>query len=202
MHSNNTLPRSPQFTCTPPARLPPRPPLRPLGPGSPEDPKQLEDSLYSWVPLNSIKRVIVVFCNLDNAERPCQASDRYYSPPTASTPEITLRVFRGAHTVLVPVQLSGPPPDWFYNIDSDDESAIFESPPSHIRTQLPDLTPRKPTCWLGTDVRGVPPTRSPSLRASSACLSSSARGGNRRIETGKTLEAPLAICPRMRMGSC
>ena len=57
-----------------------------LGPGSPNGPKQLEESLYSWGPLNSIKRVIVVFYNLDNAERACQTSDRYY-PPTASTPK-------------------------------------------------------------------------------------------------------------------
>ena len=33
---------------------------------------------------------------------------------------------------MVPVQLSGPPPDQFYNVDSDDESAIFESP-FHLR---------------------------------------------------------------------
>ena len=146
-------------TSSPPSPSPTTSPT--LGPGSPESPKQLEDSLYSWVPLNSIKRVIVVVCNLDNAERACQASDRYYFPPTASAPEITLRVFCGAHTVLVPVQLSGPPPDWVYNIDSDDESAIFESPPSHIRTQLPDLTPRKPTCWLGTDARRAPQRGAP-----------------------------------------
>ena len=57
-----------------------------------------------------------------------RASDRYYFPPTAATPEITLRGFRGAHTVLVPVQLSGSPPDRFYDVDSDDESAIYESP--------------------------------------------------------------------------
>jgi hypothetical protein len=63
--------------------------------------------------------------------------DRYYFPPTASTPEITLRVSRGEHAVLVPVQLSGPPPDQFYDVDSDDESAIFESP-FHLRPPVPE----------------------------------------------------------------
>jgi len=108
-----------------------------LGPGSPNGPKQLEGSLYSWVSLKSLKRAIVVFYNPDDAERARQASDRYYFPPTASTPEITLRAFRGAHTVLVPVQLSGPPPDRFYDVDSDDESAIFESP-FHLRPPVPE----------------------------------------------------------------
>ena len=107
-----------------------------LGPGSPNGPKHLEGSLYSWVPLRSLKRAIVVFYNPDDAERARQASDRYYFPPTASTPEMTLRVFRGAHTMLVPVQLSGPP-DRFYDVDSDDESAIFESP-FHLRPPMPE----------------------------------------------------------------
>ena len=78
-----------------------------------------------------------MFYNPHDAERARQASDRYYFPPTASTPEITLRVFRGAHTTLVPVQLSGPPPDRFYDVDSDDESAIFESP-FHLRPPVPE----------------------------------------------------------------
>ena len=108
-----------------------------LGPGSPNGPKQLEGSLYSWVPLKSLKRAIVVFYNPHDAERARQASDRYYFPPTLSTPEITLRVFRGAPTVLVPVQLSGPPPDRFYDVDSDDESALFESS-LHLRPPVPE----------------------------------------------------------------
>ena len=62
-----------------------------------------------------------------------RAIDRYYFPPTATTPETTLRAFRGAHTVLVPVQLSGPPPDPFY----DDESAVFDSP-FHLRPPMPE----------------------------------------------------------------
>jgi len=39
--------------------------------------------------------------------------------------------------MLVPVQLSGPPPDRFYDVDSDDESAIFESP-FHLRPPMPE----------------------------------------------------------------
>ena len=64
-----------------------------------------------------------------------RATDRYYFPPTAATPKITLRVFRGAHTVLVPVRLSAPPPDRFHDVASDDESAIFESP-FHLRPPM------------------------------------------------------------------
>ena len=81
-----------------------------LGPGSPDWPKQLEGSLYSWVPFKSLKRAIVVFYNHDNAECARQGSDWYCFTPTASTPEITLRTFHGVHTVLLSVQLSGPPP--------------------------------------------------------------------------------------------
>ena len=94
-----------------------------------------EGSLYSWVTLKSLKRAIVVFYNPDDAERARQASDRYYLPPTAATPESTLRVFCGAHAVLVPVQLNGPFLDRFYDVDSDDESAIFESP-FHLRPPM------------------------------------------------------------------
>ena len=161
MHSNSTLPRSPPFTCTPPARPPPRPPPRPPLVQSSNGPKQLEDSLYSWVPFKSLKRAIVASYNPDDAECARQARGRYYFPPTAATPEITLRVFRGAHTVLVPVRLSGPPPDRFYDVNSDGESAIFESP-FHLRPPMPERnflispphSPRKPSCWLGTDARG------------------------------------------------
>ena len=90
-------------TSSPPSTLPT------LGPGSPDWPKQLEGPLYSWVPFVSLKCAIVVSYNPDNAECARQASDRYCFTPTASTPEITLRTFRGAPTVLVSVQLSAPP---------------------------------------------------------------------------------------------
>ena len=65
------------------------------------------------------------------------AIDTNYIPPKASTPEITLRAFRGAHTVLLPVHLSWPPPDRFYNADSDDQGAIFESP-FHLHPPMPE----------------------------------------------------------------
>ena len=49
-------------------------------------------------------------------ERTKRAIDGCYFPPTAPTPGITLRVFRPAHTILVLVQLSKPPPDQFYDM--------------------------------------------------------------------------------------
>ena len=124
-----------------------------LGPGFPNDPKQLEDSLYFWGPLNSIERVIVVFYNPDNAERACQASDRYYFTPTAPTPKITLHVFRGAHTVLAPVQLSGPPPDRFYDV----ESPFHLCPPMPERSFLISPPGSPPVGWEQTPE--VPPQR-------------------------------------------
>ena len=108
-----------------------------LGPGSTNGPRQLEGSLYSWVPLKSLKRAIVVFYNPEDAGRTCQASGRNNFLLTTSTPEITLRVFHGAHTVLAPVQLSRPPPDRFFDINWEDESAIFNSP-FHLRLPMPE----------------------------------------------------------------
>jgi len=46
-----------------------------LRPGSRNGPKQLEGSVYSWVPLESLKHAIVVFYNPDDVERAHQASD-------------------------------------------------------------------------------------------------------------------------------
>ena len=77
-------------TSSPPSTSPTTSPR--LGPGSQNGHKQLEDSSYSWGPLKSLKHAIVIFYNPDDAERACQASNRYYFPPAASTPEITLRV--------------------------------------------------------------------------------------------------------------
>ena len=129
------------------------------GPGSSTRNKQLEGSLYSEVPLKSLKRAVVVFYNPHDAEHARQASDQYNFPPAASTLAIALRVFHGAHTVLVPVQLSGPPPDRFYDVDSDDESAIVESA-FHLCPPVPERNflmspPRKPTRRLRTDTRSV-----------------------------------------------
>jgi hypothetical protein len=55
----------------------------------------------------------------------------------APTPETTLCVLRGAHAILTAVQLSGLPPDRFYGVDSDDESAILESP-FHLGPPMPE----------------------------------------------------------------
>jgi hypothetical protein len=89
-----------------------------LGPESPNGPEQLEGSLYFWVLLKSLKHAIVVLYNPDDAERARQATNRYYFPPTASTPEITLRVFRDEYAVLAPFQVSVPPSDRFYDVES------------------------------------------------------------------------------------
>ena len=107
MNSNSTLPHSPPFTSTPQAS----PPFRPRSVQASSGPKQLGDFYTPGYPQLSVKRAIVVFYNPDDAQRARQANDRYYFPPTASTPGVTLPVFRGARAVLVPVQLSGPPPD-------------------------------------------------------------------------------------------
>ena len=80
----------------------------------------------------------MVIYDPDDAERAHQASDYYYFLRLASTPEITLRVLSSAHAVLVPVQLSGSPPDQFYDVEySDDENAILESP-FRLRPPVPD----------------------------------------------------------------
>ena len=142
----------------------------------------------------------MVFYGPDNAERVRQASDRYYFPPTASTPEITLRVFRGAHTLLVHVQLSGSPPDQFCDVEySDEEKGIVDSP-VHLRPPVPEcnflISPpgSPPVGWEQTHEE-PPGEMCLSLKTSSARLNSCALSANRRTGTGKTWEAGLAICP-------
>jgi hypothetical protein len=73
-----------------------------LGPAPLNGPKHLKGSLHSWVPLKSLIPGIVV-SRPDDSERARQASYRDYFPPTASTSEIALLVFRGTHMVLIPV---------------------------------------------------------------------------------------------------
>jgi hypothetical protein len=88
-----------------------------------------------------------------------QVTDRYYFPPTASAPKITLRVFRGAHTVLFSVQLSGPPPDRFYDVDLDKnailELTFFLRPPVPEQNFLISLPGSPPVGWEQT--QEVPP---------------------------------------------
>jgi hypothetical protein len=140
--------------------------------------------------LKSFKHAIVVFYNPDDAER---ARNRYHFPPTAATPEITLRAPRGAHTALVPVQLCGPPPDRFYDVDSDDESAIFFHlrPPVAERSFL--ISPPDAHLWAGNRRPTSHPTRYPSLKTSIARSNSCASGTNRRTGTGRSREAFLAM---------
>jgi len=49
---------------------------------------------------------------------------------------MTLRIFCSAHTMLVPVQLSGLP-NQFYKTDLDNETVIFESP-FHLHLPVPE----------------------------------------------------------------
>jgi hypothetical protein len=52
---------------------------------------------------------------------------------------------------LVPIQLGGSPPDWFYDVDSDDEGANFGLPPLP-ETEFLDLAPGSPPVgWEQTD---------------------------------------------------
>ena len=154
------------------------------------------------MPLRSLKRAIVVFYNPDGAERALQANDPYYFPSTASTPEITLRVFRGAHTMLVPVQLSGPPPDRFYDVDSDDESAIFESP-VHLRPPVPErnflISPpgSPPVGWEQTHEE--PPNEVPLAEDLQRSLEQLCA---QREQEDREWRSAQGGSPRMKMGSC
>ena len=106
-------------------------------------------------------------------------SDRYNLVPTECTPEITLRVFRGMHTVAVLVQLSRPSPDRFYDLESD-ESAIFESP-FHFHSPVPKRNvlikdPRKSNRGLGI----IPPNEVPA-KDLQVELEQEDRGPGRRV---------------------
>ena len=60
-----------------------------------------EGDLYSFVPLKSFRRAIVVFYSAEDAERARIESDRLYIPETPRCPAVTLRAFRAPETVLV-----------------------------------------------------------------------------------------------------
>lgn len=65
------------------------------------DEHSVEGDLYSFVPLKSFKRAIVVYYSAEDAEQARIASDRLHIPQTAKYPAVTLRAFRGPETVLV-----------------------------------------------------------------------------------------------------
>ena len=156
--------------------------------------------------MKSLKRAIVVFYNPADAERARQASDRVHFPSTASTPEMTLRVFRGAYIALVPVQLSGPPPDRFYDVDSDDKSAIFESPFHHRppvleRNFLISPPGSPPVGWEQT--REEPPNEVAFAEDLQRALEQLREQEDREHERGAMVrEARPATCLKMRMESC
>ena len=87
-----------------------------LSPEPPDGPKHLDGTLTSWAPLKSSNCAIAVFYIPDDGKRARQPSERHHFPPIVSTPGITLRVFRPAHTILVLTQPSKPPPDRFYDM--------------------------------------------------------------------------------------
>ena len=65
------------------------------------DEHSAEGDLYSFVPLKSFKRAIVVYYSAEDAERARIASDHLHIPKTIRFPGVTLRAFRGPDTVLV-----------------------------------------------------------------------------------------------------
>ena len=100
----------------------------------------------------------MVFYNPDDTERPRKASDRSYFLPTASTPEITRRIFRGASISPGPVKRVSPRSILRRRLArrERDLRVALPPPPSHARTQLPNLTPGiPPVGWEQT--QGVPP---------------------------------------------
>ena len=121
-----------------------------LGPGSPNGPKQLEESLYSWGPLNSIKRVIVVFYNLDNAEHTTRQQHPHPNHPAC---------FLWCTYCISPRPVKRASPDRFY-----DETAILESP-FHLHPPVPErnflISPLRspPVGWAQT--QEVPPNEEP-----------------------------------------
>jgi hypothetical protein len=60
-----------------------------------------EGDLYSFVPLKSFRRAIVVYYSAEDAERARIESDRLYIPETGKCPAVMLRAFRAPETVLV-----------------------------------------------------------------------------------------------------
>ncbi|KAG8832243.1 carbohydrate-binding module 1 protein [Serendipita sp. 399] len=182
-------------------RRSPYSPVRALGPGAdiwgdagasnsdlfedendiiPED--SPEGDLYSFVPLKSFRRAIVVYYSAEDAERARLASDRLYIPDTAKCPAVTLRAFRAPNTVLVDEgwfsggkrQVMGDDAEegsWYFggfpvggsNLEND-ETEIRESP-FHLRPPVPErnflISPpgSPPVGWVA--VREDPPNEVP-----------------------------------------
>ena len=102
-----------------------------------------------------------------------------------------LRIFRGAS--INPRPVKGVSPDRLYDVDLEDESAIFESP-FHLHPPMPERNflispPGSPLVgWEQTQEE--PPNEEPLAEGLQRAL-----GGNRRTGTGKARKVPLAICP-------
>jgi hypothetical protein len=68
--------------------------------GASQESELPEGDLYSFVPLKSFKRAIVVYYSAEDAERARMASDRLYIPETPNCPAVTMRAYRAPNTII------------------------------------------------------------------------------------------------------
>lgn len=141
-----------------------------------------EGDLYSFVPLKSFRRAIVVFYSAEDAERARIESDRLYIPETPKCPAVTLRAFRAPETVLVEeswftgsgrnrvMSDDAEEGSWYFGgypaqgSTNYDDTELKESP-FHLRPPVPErnflISPpgSPPVGWVA--VREDPPNESP-----------------------------------------
>jgi hypothetical protein len=153
MHSDSTLPRSPPLTCTTPAHPPP----------------------LSRVPACAYTtRMFFILLGTPQISQTCHRSLLHPQLPGTCAP--------GDQLIDTTSFQQHPHPEspcvfsvvriWYWSRSTKRASARsvlrrrlgrrerdlrvgLPPPPSRARTQLPDLTPRTPTCGLGTDGRGA-----------------------------------------------
>lgn len=143
-----------------------------------------EGDLYSFVPLKSFKRAIVVYYSNEDAERARLASDRLFIPETPRCPAVTLRAFRGPPTVLVEdgwfpgtkrrhiISDDAEEGSWYFggfpmvsSLNYDDDDGEIKESPFHLRPPVPErnflISPpgSPPVGWVA--VREDPPNEVP-----------------------------------------